>query len=106
MSVTEQVDDVATVLGRLVARYRGWSAPAWNAPGRIEAAQALAVRLAGLGAEAGVPSPLGEVPLLSRPHGLADQLTVLTGELVAALEAKPDPELAARAIAAARTAFP
>jgi hypothetical protein len=99
-------EDLATVLARLVARYRGWSPPAWDAPGRLAAAQGLAVRLAELGRLAGVPVPVGAVPMTARAHGQADQLTVLARDLVAALADRPDPAVAEAALLAARAAFP
>jgi hypothetical protein len=78
---------LASVTVRLVDRLSGVSVTwfgARSADGtgtRAERLRELVVALAELGPQAGNGAPAGVVPAPLRPHGLADQITVLVDEI-------------------------
>ncbi len=90
---------LARELVALLRRIGPWPPSRWGAAGRVDAAQGLAAMLAELAREAGSGAPAGAVPHAVRPHGLADQVDVLGQELLDALAAKPNDEIAQRATA-------
>jgi hypothetical protein len=93
---------LARSLARLDNRVRRWSATRWEGStadgdrSRAEAAHELAHTLARLGRRAGNGAPDVSPPRVA-PHAIADQLTVLGRELVAAPQAA---DVADQAIAA------
>ena len=74
----------------MLDRVNGWPQNAWQARAisggtRAERMAALAGELAGLGRQAGSGAPSGVVPPRLADYALADQITVLAGDLVTAL---------------------
>jgi hypothetical protein len=88
--MSESVPTLAREVNRLLHRLRGWSPTAWTVPAvvggtRAQRAAALSHDLARLGRDAGSGAPVGAEPQPLAPHGLADQVTVLSDELLGLL---------------------
>ncbi|HVV31429.1 MAG TPA: hypothetical protein VHC41_11170 [Mycobacteriales bacterium] len=104
-------EEIGTALARLTDRLAGMS-HAWyqgHTQGgdgvvrpRSEHLRALVLELAELGREAGSGVPAGVVPHALRAHALADQITVLTADIVAA---GPSPSTRTRTVAALRAGY-
>jgi hypothetical protein len=96
--MSESVPGLAREVSRLLNRLRSWSTASWGVTAhaggsRAERTTTFAHELARLGREAGSGAPDGAEPPPLAPHGLADQITVLADDLVAALgSSTQDPE--------------
>jgi hypothetical protein len=106
--------DAEVVLRRelrlLAGHVRDWSVRRWAAaagPGTTRAQRmvTLIAALAEFGREAGSGAPADAVPPQVAPYALADQLTVLADDLLAAMARRPgQSELAVRALSAVLSA--
>jgi hypothetical protein len=98
--------DVARVADRLAAATPAWFAGRPHGAGsRAEVLRALVADLAALGCAAGTGQPAGAVVPVLGDHALADQLLVLTAELLAAPRARDCEQRARVAVRTARDAL-
>ncbi|HVU72517.1 MAG TPA: hypothetical protein VHE83_06115 [Mycobacteriales bacterium] len=98
-------DGLASALAAFDRRARAYAPNAWRAAGRADIAFGLAGRLIELARAAGDEVPAGTPIPQVADHGIADVLSVLSADLVAALSAHPDDAVTAEAVQAVTDAL-